>query len=154
MDELKEEILEEEIEDAPEGEEASAPADVPSEAEEAVEEGVEEEEQIDYAALVENDLAQLRAAFPEAAGIKDVTELKNPIRYGALRDLGLSPKEAYLATEGIKRRDGRSHLVGAFPKAARAQATTMTRRELESARLIFGNLNDRQIERLYKKVTG
>lgn len=36
------------------------------------------------------DIEELRRDFPELRDIESVTELSNPIRYAALRDIGLS----------------------------------------------------------------
>ena len=115
----------------------------------------EAEGETDYAALVAEDIRTLKSIFPELRRMTRITELKDPLRYAALRDLGLTPKEAYLATEGASRRsDNRSHLVGALPKGVSAPAGSISRSELENARMLFGDLSDRQIERLYKKVIG
>lgn len=109
----------------------------------------------DYEALIEEDLIALRAAIPELSGIRDITELENPVRYGALRDLGLSPEEAYRATTTAKPRryDNRAHLRSSAPKALRTSATDMSYRELEMARELFSGVSDAEIQRLYKKVT-
>ena len=109
----------------------------------------------DYEALIEEDLEALRNSIPELEGIKDITELENPVRYGALRDLGLSPEEAYRATTQGKRArpDNRAHLISSAPRAIRTQSSDMTYRELEMAREIFTRIPDAEIQRLYKKVT-
>ena len=54
--------------------------------------------QTDYAAVAREDLRALKAEFPELAAIGSITELNAPLRYAELRDLGASPREAYLAT--------------------------------------------------------
>ena len=66
--------------------------------------GTADETSIDYAAIAEEDLRILKEEFPELYGASDITELDDPLRYAALRDLGLSPREAYLATAKPKRR--------------------------------------------------
>ena len=118
-----------------------------TEAAEAVEEGV------DYEALIESDLDTLRAEFPELKGIKDITDLNNPLRYAALRDLGLSPEEAYLATAKRRAQDTRAHLRSAHGKNAGASIGMMSQHELSAARDLFPGLSDAEIQRLYKKVT-
>ena len=130
----------------------------------AEEESIEEEEKIDepnadsspqdidYEALIEEDLKELRATFPELRGLGSITELKKPMRYAALRDLGLSPKEAYLATTEPHSRDNRSHLDSAVPRAAGGGRSSMTRGELERARDLFPGLKDSELIGLYKKV--
>ena len=108
----------------------------------------------DYALLAKEDLAALKAEFPELAAISDITELENPLRYAALRDLGLSAEEAYLATSKRRTRsDNRSHLYGGIPKTAKSPLGTMSEKELIGAREIFSDLSDSEIRNLYKKVT-
>ena len=108
----------------------------------------------DYSKIIEEDLSEIRRAFPEAAGIKSITELENPLRYAALRDLGLSAREAYLATNvGARRRDNRSHLVGGAPRGRSVTCMLMPERDMRQARDLFSGLSDAEIQSLYKKVT-
>lgn len=110
-------------------------------------------EPIDYEQLMEDDLAELRGEFPELSGIGHVSELKNPMRYAQLRDLGLTPTEAYLAARGKQERhDNRAHLRSSAPKGAHAPRGSMPRAELELARELFSGLDDSEIQRLYRKV--
>ena len=112
--------------------------------------------EVDYGELEKADIAELKSSFPELRELGSITELKNPLRYGALRDLGLSPVEAYLATEGLKRRpvyNNRSHLSGSVPTQSYGSYIGMTRAELDGAKEIFGDLSDAEIQKLYKKVT-
>lgn len=116
----------------------------------------EADETVDYGELERRDLSELKASFPELSELESITELKNPLRYGALRDLGLSPIEAYLASEGVSRRsryNNRSHLLGSVPAESYGNYIGMTRAELDNAKEIFGDLSDSEIQRLYKKVT-
>lgn len=107
---------------------------------------------VDYAAMIEEDIATLKGEFPELASLGSITELDNPIRYAALRDLGLSAEEAYLATTKRVKRDNRAHLTAAYGKNAASPTSTMSQRELSEARELFGNLSDLEIQRLYKRV--
>ena len=107
----------------------------------------------DYESIIESDLAALRAEFPELKGIGDITELNNPLRYAALRDLGLSPAEAYMATAKRRTQDTRSHLKSAHGRSATAPTGMMSQYELASARELFPNMSDADLQRLYKKVT-
>ncbi len=109
-------------------------------------------EPIDYEALIKSDVAQLRAEFPELARITDVTDLNNPLRYAALRDLGLTPAEAYLATAKRTSRDTRAHLKAAHGRNAAASEITMSPFELAAARELFPGKNDAELQRLYKRV--
>ena len=112
-----------------------------------------EEEGTDYEALVKDDMSHLSEELLSGEEI-NISDLKNPLRYGALRDLGLTPKEAYLATaEPIKHYDNRSHLRSAVPHGAGGGIPQMSMREMEEARNLFCGLSDREIRRLYKKVT-
>ncbi len=112
-------------------------------------------EQTDYAQLIAEDVAALKASFPELKDLADITELDNPMRYAALRDMGLTAAEAYLAT--TPRRavyDNRSHLSGAVPRAKSTPPTSgMSRSEWAAARELFSDLSDSEIHELYKKAT-
>ena len=131
---------------------------------EQTEENVEEEKaentefsetpEIDYAALARDDVKILSEEFLELEGLNDITELENPLRYAALRDLGLTPAEAYLATTRRKKeRDNRAHLERSVPRRASIPNGVMSERELSEAREIFSGISDAEIKRLYKKVT-
>ncbi len=108
---------------------------------------------IDYEAIMASDLAELRREFPELSRTSSLTEIKNPLRYAALRDLGLTPTEAYLAARGKAHTDTRSHLSGGVPKPAGVQGGAMPRSELEGARELFYGMSDSEIQRLWRKVT-
>jgi len=108
---------------------------------------------VDYGELAKADMEELRSIFPNLYDKSSITELDNPLRYAALRDLGLTPKEAYLATsEPIQKYDNRSHLKSSVPRSASAPTDILTRGELEAARELFSGLSDREIQKLYKKV--
>jgi hypothetical protein len=110
---------------------------------------------VNYEQIAKNDLAELKALFPALSNLTSITQLENPLRYAALRDLGLSAKEAYLATTEIRTPyyDNRAHLSSAVPGMASAAKDDMTSAQLADARMIFHDLSDREIQRLYKKVT-
>lgn len=109
--------------------------------------------EIDYEALIASDVASLKAEFPELAGIKNVTDLNNPLRYAALRDLGLTPAEAYMATAKRSARDTRSHLVSARGRSMAQDAGMMSQIELATARDLFPGRSDSELQHLYKRVT-
>ncbi len=113
------------------------------------------EDNTDYEALLEADLTQLRDIFPELAAVKDISELENPERYGALRDLGLTPEEAYRAStrRHPQREDTRAHLKSTAPKRTASPISAMSYRDMEAARELFPGISDAEIQRLYKKVT-
>ena len=109
---------------------------------------------VDYAELDRADMRELCKLFPHLRGKESVAELENPLRYAALRDLGLTPKEAYLATNShISSYDNRSHLQSAVPRPAGASQDMLDTKGLEAARELFAGLSDREIQRLYKKVS-
>ena len=108
---------------------------------------------VDYARVAAEDLVTLKAEFPELLELRDICELNNPLRYAALRDLGLSPAEAYLATaKRTPKRDNRAHL-SAVGSISYAPQGTMTEAEMSAARELFSDISDAQIRKLYKKVT-
>ena len=110
-------------------------------------------EEIDYRQVVEDDLRELRSEFPELSSISDLADLPDVMRYAALRDLGLTATEAYLATAGkVRRKDNRSHLVTAVSRSAGAPRGTMSREELSIARELFSDMSDSQIYDLYRRV--
>ena len=125
----------------------------PWDEDDAPEEQADEQADTDYRALAEEDLTELKREFYEARGLHSIAELDNPVRFAELRELGLSPKEAYLATQrGSSRADNRRHLRGSIPISAGGVGAAMTRRELNSAREIFSGMSDTEIQSLYKRV--
>lgn len=100
-----------------------------------------------------SDLETLKDKFSELRSVNDISLLPNATRYGELRALGLTAEEAYLASRGRRVSDSRAHLADSFPRGAKAPASPMTRRELHEARELFGDLDDSQIIKLYRKVT-
>ena len=116
-------------------------------------EAPEDSEYTDYEAIVASDVSELSSEFPELKGLKDITELNNPLRYAALRDLGLTPREAYLATAKRPAQDTRAHLRAAHGRSAAAGVGMMSQEELARARDLFPSLSDRELHKLYKRVT-
>ncbi|MBQ7363203.1 MAG: hypothetical protein IJW48_02005 [Clostridia bacterium] len=111
------------------------------------------EDGVNYEELMERDMAELRREFPELSSTRSLTEIKNPLRYAALRDMGLTPTEAYLAARGKAPADTRSHLVGGVPRQAGNAGGAMPRSELEGARELFYGMSDSEIQRLWRRVT-
>ena len=107
---------------------------------------------VDYAAIIKADTEALKARFPELREISDVSELDNPLRYAALRDLGLTPEEAYLATRKRRTSDNRSHLYPS-PTVSKSDSGAMPESEMRSARELFSEMSDSEIRKLYRKVT-
>lgn len=102
--------------------------------------------------IIMEDLEELIAEFPELSDLRDASELSDPIRYGKLRDLGLSPKEAYLATAGRKRIiDTRAHLSGAKPKPLNTPSN-ISAYAVRCVRELFDGISDEEIISLYRRV--
>lgn len=111
--------------------------------------------QTDYEQIARSDLLALKCEFPELMPLRDLTELADPLRYGALRDLGLTPREAYLATAAPVRRatDNRAHLQSTRLRSVVGETDTpIPANDLRAARELFSDLSDAQIRKLYKKV--
>ena len=108
----------------------------------------------EYAAIEQQDLDELKREFPELGAVKRIIDLSNPLRYAQLRDLGLSAREAYLASSGTHQRgSGKGHLRGTVPKGAHVKDGSMSPSELRAARDLFGQLSDDELQRLYRRVT-
>ena len=109
----------------------------------------------DYAAMAREDLATLTAEVAELAGITSLSALPDPARYGELRELGLSPTEAYYATAGGRparpARASRAHLGASIGRAAATAGIRPSAQELAEARDLFPSLTDREIEALYRR---
>ena len=126
--------------------------EIPEDAPETLE--VNEPDEVDYASVLNSDIEELKSTFPELGAMEGIDELADPIRFGALRDLGLTAKEAYLASGGRKRAyDNRTHLVSSVPGSARSAADGISRQELDVARYLFSGMSESEIQRLYRKVT-
>ena len=101
-----------------------------------------------------DELDELLGEFPELSALESIEDMRGFSRYRELCDMGLTPREAYLAT--APRRDtssGKSHLLGAPIAKSAVSAHGISRGELMAAREIFGELSDAEIRRLYRKVT-
>ena len=103
---------------------------------------------------IADDLKELAAEFPRLGG-EDAQSLFDGERYKELRELGLSAREAFLATskKAVEHKDTLSHLNGSVPRRARALDTGMSAGEMKSAREIFTGLSDEEIRALYRRVT-
>lgn len=97
------------------------------------------------------DLDELLAEFPELYSRGGELPLKSR-RYGELRRLGLTAREAYLATAPRAPRHG-ARPTGAAPRPAHSPTSGMSGWEIKTARSLFSGLGDREIQRLYRKVT-
>lgn len=108
----------------------------------------------DHATRAEMDTEILRALFPEMEG-RTLADLPSPRRYGELRELGLSPEEAYLASGArprVRSDNGKSHLSATAPRRAVGRATSMSQAEMRAASELFPGMSGRDILSLYKRV--
>ena len=111
------------------------------------------EEHTDYGELLKSDMQELSEEFSRKETLR-ITDLKDPLRYGALRDLGLTPREAYLASGGKKEKlDNRTHLSSSVPRKMSVPFSEIPRSELDAARELFDGMSDTEIRNLYRKVT-
>ena len=155
----KEDILPETEPIADESAFSDMPESLPD-ADAAEEQGEEDaplpEEGIDYEKMAEEDLRVLQSKFSVCRSITHISQLQNPLRYAELRDLGLSPEEAYLATNYARlsafQKDNRSHLYSAIPKGAKGESISAD--ALAQARDLFGDLSDGELISLYRRATG
>ena len=103
------------------------------------------------------DLATLKALYPHLSGVDHLSRIDNAVRFAQLRDMGLSVEEAYMASSAASTRqstryDNRSHLKSFVPRTLSDAGEEMSRSELESAKEMFGNLSEKEIRSLYKRV--
>ena len=79
----------------------------------------------------------------------------NRARYAELRELGLTAREAFLATSESRAvsKDNRAHLGSSVPRGASRPNMGISARELKEARELFSGASEADILRLYKRVT-
>lgn len=118
----------------------------------------------DYDAMAKQDLEAITRAFP-GIGITDLRRIDNPGRYGALREMGLTPEEAFRATNGNRisahaaasaraRSDGKAHIRGDMPaKQASAESFSLTATQLRDYRELFPGKSDKEITELVRSVS-
>ena len=110
---------------------------------------------VDYGELLREDERTLTESFKSLPEDFKITDLCDPIRYGALRDLGLSPREAFLATGGIGAAlDNRAHLTRSISGGAVKRSADIPRAELRIAREIFSDMSEGELQKLYRRVNG
>lgn len=107
----------------------------------------------DGGASTEAELLSLAESFPEILASENPTDIINLERYNELRTLGLTEREAYLATRSVRaREDSRSHLSPSVTREARGPHSAMPEGELRACRELFFGMSDAEIRRLYKRV--
>ena len=121
-------------------------------------------QQTEFEKKASADLAALHAAYPDTRQYSNIRDIPNLKRFGDLRDLGLSPKEAYAAAnpdgvrtnvaDAVKKQslaDTKGHLRSAVPRGSHDTAPKMSRSELAQWRDIFPDLSDKEILKLYRQ---
>lgn len=114
--------------------------------------------------MMAEDLAAIKEQIPGAAKYKSPTEFPHFRRFGEMRDLGLSPVEAFRASHpddvasGVvatakASADSKGHMTSAVPKGARDTSTTIPKGELEMYREMFPKASDKELTALYKRAT-
>lgn len=120
-------------------------------------------QQTKFNAKIAADLAEVQAAYPDAKAYASVNDFPNFKEFGRLRDLGLSPKQAYIAShpDAVRQNvaaatrqqslnDTKKHLKPAVSKASRDNTITMTKKELAECRDLFPGMSDKEIMKLYR----
>lgn len=98
------------------------------------------------------ELSALTSEFSELRSGIDTSSLLDAKRYAELRALGLTPREAYLATAKRKSsRNNRAHLVSAVPASAKSPDIGMSRWALQTARELFSGMSDTELRSLYAR---
>lgn len=139
-----EEILKTEEQTAPEDEGVPSPTEYDGEFAPIENEGTRTEE----------ELLTLAESFPEILSSENPRDIMNLDRYTELRRLGLTEREAYLATRSARtREDNRAHLSPTVTREARGPHSAMPEGELRAARELFFGMSDAEIRRLYKRVS-
>lgn len=110
------------------------------------------DETTDYEALAASDLAEVKRLAPALAAISHLGEMRDAVRFGELRDLGLSVSEALGALGHLGKSENRAHLRSSVPRRVGSDAPRMSYGELEAARRLFPEMNEREITRLYRRV--
>ncbi|MBP3437222.1 MAG: hypothetical protein J6K61_04890 [Clostridia bacterium] len=120
-----------------------------------LEQAPEEEEApaVDYARLAEEDLKEIKSLDSSYAHLRHLGELPNARRFAALRDLGLSVKEALAASHPhFTKENGKAHLRPSLEKGAVSPLGVLSSEEMRHAKELFSDLNDGEIQALYRRV--
>ena len=117
-----------------------------------------------FEAKMAADLAEVHAAYPSTRGYTSVKQLPNFSEFARLRDLGVSPKQAYIAAnpdavtaaaaESARQRsmnDGKGHLKPAVRKSSKDNSLVLSKTDMAMYRDAFPDLSDKEILALYKQ---
>ena len=130
------------------------PAEPPASVETTPAEEASGQDEVDYARLAAEDLAEIKRLDPAYAPAAHLSELPFARRFAQLRDLGLSVREALAAARPqFERTDGRAHLTPVSPRGTRTPEGVLDRERMREARMLFGDLSDAEINALYRRVS-
>ena len=121
-------------------------------------------QKVEFEKKMKADLLEVQAAYPETKNLTSIEQIENFVKFGMLRDKGLSPKEAYAAANAdsirknvanaVKQQslnETKNHLKSAVPKGSKDNSITMPKKEFESWKDLFPHLSNKEIVALYKK---
>ncbi len=112
----------------------------------------ESEGKEDYAAMADADLAEVKRLVPALGGLKHLGAMSEAARFGELREMGLSVKEALGAVGLFGKSENRGHLRSSVPRRVGSDSPRMTCGELAEAKRLFPDMEEREIARLYRRV--
>jgi hypothetical protein len=118
----------------------------------------------EYEAMAAADLAGLKAIYPELKDVTRIENIPNFTRFGALRDKGLSLKEAYSAANADDIRSNvasavtrqnlnetKAHLKSNVPKKTVDTSLRIPKAEFDFWRDLFPDKSDKQIAKIYRE---
>ena len=114
--------------------------------------------------MMAEDLAEIKAQIPGAAKYDSPVKFPHFRRFGELRDLGLSPVEAFrashpddvassVAATAKASADSKAHMTSAVPKGAKDTSVTIPKGDLEMYREMFPKASDKELTALYRRAT-
>ena len=118
---------------------------------------------VEFERMAAEDLAGLKAIYPELKDVTSIFDIPNFKRFGELRDKGLNVKEAYSAANpdairtnvatAVSRQnlnETKAHLKSNVPKKTIDTSLRMPKEDLKSWRQMFPKLSDKEIMKLYR----
>lgn len=111
-------------------------------------------EEIDYARIAMEDLAEIKRLDPSYAPAVHLGDLPFAHRFAELRDLGLSVAEALAAAAPrFDRYDGRRHLRAVAPRGTKSPDGGLDRDRMKEAKMLFSGMSEAEINALYRRVS-
>lgn len=106
----------------------------------------------DYAAMADADLLEVKRLVPALDGLGHLGAMPEAVRFGELREMGLSVKEALGALGLLGKGENRGHLRASVPRRVGTDSPRMSYGELAEAKRLFPGMEEREITRLYRRV--